>query len=136
LFEALPATKQTSKVVLVVTPDVAKTVAGLQGQNGPLYPAMSCTGGKIGMLDVMVSESLVTIGIDELLLDADGVGGDAEPNTFDAARHASIAMDDAPAAGAQNLTSMWQTNSVALRIERYFGVEVLRPCAAKMTGIL
>lgn len=136
LFEALPATKQTSKVFLIITPDVAKAVTGLQGANGPLYPAMSCTGGTIGTTPVLVSEQLVTIGVDGLLLDADGIGGDSEPNTFDAARHASIAMDDAPSDGAQNLTSMWQTNSVALRIERYFGIEQLRPCAAKMTGIL
>ena len=35
------------------------------------------------------------------------------------ARHASVQMEDAPGGGAQNLVSLWQTDTAGIKLTRY-----------------
>jgi HK97 family phage major capsid protein len=62
-----------------------------------------------------------------ILLDGDRVLADVESLGIDVARHASLQMDDAPTMDAITPTgtstvSLWQTNSVAVKISALFGV--------------
>jgi hypothetical protein len=59
-----------------------------------------------------------------LLFDAAQLVGNTDVIVMNSARHAGLVMDDAPSDGAANLVSLWQTNSKALRAERWFGAEV------------
>jgi hypothetical protein len=64
-----------------------------------------------------------------MLIDGDRVGGDVESVGLDLARHASIEMSDTPAGNVTtptpaNMVSMFQTNSVAVKLSAYYGAAV------------
>lgn len=92
------------------------------------FPNVTMSGGSIDGVPLIVSNyvpqsaggsRLVLAFASEIYLADDGVV------TVSASREASILMDDAPAmnsgtpTGSNNLVSMFQTNSIALRAERY-----------------
>ena len=95
----------------------------------PVFGGMSAQGGSFNGLPVIVSEYVTQIGdtgsspivflnTNEILLADDGTV------TIDASNQASLEMSDAPAHNSHtptgaSLVSMWQTNSVALKAERY-----------------
>lgn len=55
-----------------------------------------------------------------VLMDASEVFlADDGETMLDVSREASLQMDDAPAAGAQSLVSLWQNNLIGIRAERY-----------------
>lgn len=135
MISELPSTGSTSKLYLILASDVARMVTGLHGSDGTLlYPEMSVAGGFIGKLPVLVSDELAAGSA--LLIDADGIAADTEEVRFATASHASLQMDDAPADAAANLVSLWQTNSRALRAERFFGVEVMRWNVVSATNLI
>jgi HK97 family phage major capsid protein len=112
------------------TPAVARMLSFMTDSLGnPAFPGITPTGGSYKGVPVRVSNYLANNGgsggapfilVDEAevyLADDGGV-------TLDASEEASIEMSDAPtgAAGtptAAQLVSMWQTNSIALRAERF-----------------
>lgn len=95
----------------------------------PVFGGMSAQGGTFNGLPVIVSEYVSQVGetgsspivflnTNEILLADDGTV------TIDASNQASLEMSDAPAHNSgtptgASLVSMWQTNSVALKAERY-----------------
>lgn len=104
----------------------AKTAMQLSLIRNPLgaklYPDMNMTGGMWQGLPVIVSEyvgnNLVLMNANEVYLADDG------SVVIDASREASLEMDDAPKGDSitptgASLVSMWQTNSVAIRAERF-----------------
>lgn len=75
------------------------------------------------MTDAIETDSIMLINAAEIAAN----GGRVE---LDVARHASIHLATNPGSGAQQQTSLWQTNSRAIRAERHFGFERLTAEAA------
>lgn len=76
-----------------------------------------------------------------MLIDGDRILADVEALGIDVARHAALQMDDAPSMDASAPTatpvvSLWQTNSVAIKISALFGAVAGTPDAvAVMTNV-
>ncbi len=114
------------------TPAVARLLAFLRNALGnPVFPGVTPFGGALDGIPLRVSNYLANNGgsggapfilVDEAevyLADDGGV-------TLDASEQASIEMSDAPAgaagvptASSVSVVNMWQTNSIALRAERF-----------------
>ena len=130
---AAVATKGTSRLFLVISPAVANQLATYSNSatGGQAFPTMTPSGGTLAGVTALVSDQVPSDSNGELMLliDADQIALSDETLTLDASRYADIAMDDAPDVGAQSMTSMFQTNSVALKAERWFGYQRLRDTA-------
>ena len=122
---------ETSKLFLIAEP---KPVAAVRF-------ARALVGGGFGDISLLASDALPSG--TALLVDADAVVGSSEAITVDSARHASLLMDNAPtmssggigspdAPTGASLVSLFQTNSVALRAERYWGAAVVGTDAVAM----
>lgn len=113
---------------LVVTPAVVNTLLGTGPDN---YPDLTPNGGSVNGITVVVSNQLSedSSGADIAMIDASQVFFGADPITLDASSEASLIFDDSPAGGASNQVSLYQTNSTALRAERWFAVERMRDSA-------
>ena len=115
---------ETSKLFLIAEP---KPVAAVRF-------ARALVGGGSGDITLLASDALPA-GV-ALLVDADQVAAGAEAIAVDSARHASLLMDSAPTmssggigspdapTGAQ-LVSLFQTNAVGLKAERYWGFSIV-----------
>lgn len=115
------------------TPAVARALATLTNPLGQyVYPTMTMNGGSIGGVPVRVSNYLANNGgsggAPFILVDESEIWlADDGSVTLDASEQATIEMTDAPV-GSSSATvtsngspfvSMWQTNSIALRAERF-----------------
>jgi HK97 family phage major capsid protein len=115
------------------TPAVARMLAFSRDPLGTrAFPEMTPQGGSLDGVPVRVSQYLANNGgsggaILALIDEAEIFLADDGSVTVDASEQASIEMSDAPAgssnptvaASSVNLVSMWQTNSIALRAERF-----------------
>lgn len=128
----------TSRLYLVADPGTARALATMAGADErPAFPGVGPLGGEIANMPLLVSDQLApdSDGGRLVLIDAAGIAGGYDTITLAASRAASLQLDDAPADGAHSATSLWQTNSRALRAERYFGFKALREnAAAGITG--
>jgi len=97
----------------------AKRLAIMQSSSGFAFPTMTPNGGTLVGIPAVVTDAVEDDEV--LLLDARRIAADDSVITLQAARHAALAMDSEPSADAQPLTSLWQTNSTALRAERRIG---------------
>lgn len=110
----------------------ASTALSLSLMRNPLgqkeFPDITLLGGTLEGLPVIVSEYMPTVtagGYVELVNARDVWVADEDGIAIDMSREASLQMDNAP--GTQNaltgagtsLVSMWQTNAVAFRAERF-----------------
>lgn len=107
----------------------------------PLYPGVTMNGGTLNGVPVIVSEYLdnsagsgggllILANARDIWLADDG------QFTIDASREASLQMDDAPdnasyPANPTTTVSMFQTNSVAIRVERYINWQKRRSTAVQ-----
>src|SRR5690606_28750715 len=110
-----------SRLLWVVSPGVANTLAfypSAPGSSDPAFPNMTPAGGSIQGVHVLPSTAVAADS--SLLIDPTGLMGDSETILIDASRHGSLQLDDDPTEGAAQHTSLWQTNTVALRAERWF----------------
>ena len=132
-----------------LTPNAIIMAAGnalaLSMMVGPLgqraFPGISATGGDFNGLPVVVSEYVSQVGDSSgspiIMLNTNEVYlADDGQVTIDASREASLEMLDNPtnnsATGtATSLVSMFQTNSVALKAERYINWAVRRPAGVQ-----
>jgi HK97 family phage major capsid protein len=115
------------------TPAVARMLAFSRDPLGArAFPEMTPQGGTLDGVPVRVSQYLAHNGgsggaILALIDEAEIFLADDGSVTVDASEQASIEMSDTPAgssnptvaASSVNLVSMWQTNSIALRAERF-----------------
>ena len=119
-----------ASLYFVVSPDVAKAASTLMTSDGlDAFPAMSAQGGEMANLPAIVSATLPAGTI--YLIDAAGLGGEAESIDVKLSGQATIEMADNPAQDAstatgQNLVSLFQTNSIGLMATCYFGIRRLR----------
>jgi len=134
LWAPWDSTNLGARPAYYTTPAIARLLAfrryALSGQS--VYPNMTPTGGSIDGIPVRVSQYLANNGgsggAPFILVDESEVYlADDGSVTVDASEQASIEMSDTPAgssnptvaASSVNLVSMWQTNSIAIRAERY-----------------
>lgn len=115
------------------TPAVARFLASLRDALGnKAFPGLTMTGGELDGVPVRVSQYLANNGgsggAPFILVDESEIYlADDGSVTLDASEQASVEMSNTPAgsssatvaASATNLVSMWQTNSIAFRAERY-----------------
>lgn len=106
----------------------------------PEFPGISMTGGTFNGMPVIVSD-YIPAGVVVLANASDIYLADEGGVQVDMSREASLEMADNPAhnsdvpTGATSLVSMFQTNSVAFRVERYINWARRRPSAvAILTG--
>lgn len=127
-------TGATSALFLLLSAETAKQIATLATNDGAqAFPAMTPSGGTLCGVRVIVSDEVPDGSI--VLIDADQIVVDDGPITLDQATSATLQMDDAPAEGASNLVSLFQTDSIALRAERWASWKRLRQSAvAVVTG--
>lgn len=111
-----------SGLVWVLRSNQAASLAMLTNTLGqPEFPSITTDGGRLFGFEVVVSDSVpindvVLLKPSEILLADDG------QVTIDISREASLQMDNAPdnpPTASTNMVSMFQTNSVAIRAERY-----------------
>ncbi len=128
LHDALSAitSRGTGRAVAIVPPAVA---VDLSMAAGSAYDQMTPTGGTIRGVRVMVSDQ-VPNGADVIVVDPSKLNIDPGIVTLATSTAGAIQMDDNPSAGAQNLVSLYQTNSAALRAERRISYSILRSDAA------
>ena len=132
----------SSKFFLIVDSNTAKRLAA-DGTTigGQAHPGMTPNGGTLAGVNVLVSDQIPVTGspgAQIIMIDASGLAGDSGPVTLDQSREASLLMNDAPVMSAggvgspdtptgASLVSLWQSNSRALRAERWFAFAKLRP---------
>ena len=119
-----------SSAFWIMTQQQAAKIAMMNNTfSSPVYPTMTTTGGTLLGFPVIASENIpsatgspiegypliLALG-DEIMLADDGV------TMIDASNQASIQMDsapDSPVVASSIMVSLWQTNSTALRAERW-----------------
>lgn len=122
------ANNPANEATFIMSTTTARALSMLQNPLGQSeYPGLTARGGTFLGYPVIVSnyvpadstgQTVILVNASDIMIADDGVV------TLDASREASIQMDDAPShnsgtpAPAQ-VVSMFQTNSVALRAERY-----------------
>src|SRR5690606_22085320 len=82
-----------------------------------LFPDVTAFGGSIFGIPLLVSAgcpdaTLALIDADSLLVTDAGIG-------IDAVRHASFQFNSAPSAGATDVVSLFQTNAIGVKVERW-----------------
>lgn len=133
LWAAWDSTFLGSRPAYYTSPAVARMLAFLREPLGnAAFPQMTPQGGSIDGVPVRVSQYMAQTGgsggaILALVDEAEIFLADDGSVTVDASEQASIEMSDTPAgssnptvaASSTNLVSMWQTDSIALRAERF-----------------
>jgi HK97 family phage major capsid protein/HK97 family phage prohead protease len=116
--------------VLITTQQIAMRIGSLLNSFGvPMFPSASAQGGSIQGVPIVVSENIpsttgsptegwpiILLSAREILLADDG------QVTVDASREASLQMEtapDSPPTASTLYQSLWQTNSVGIRAERF-----------------
>ena len=107
----------------VMTPSQALAISMMQNALGqPEFSGITAMGGTFFGLPVVVSNNvpvntsgghIILVNQSDILVADDGVV------TIDVSNQASLQMSDTPAAGAQQLVSLFQNNLVAVRAERF-----------------
>jgi HK97 family phage major capsid protein len=126
----------------IMDPIMALSIGMLSNALGQAeFPGINMNGGIFFGLPVVVSSNVPHVAGSEgppvveastmivLCLPSEILLADDGGVTLDASREASLQLDDAPAAGAATLVSLWQNNMVALRAERYINWQRRRPQA-------
>lgn len=125
-----------SALFFITTPAIAKALSTIANDDGSAaFPDARWDGGEISGIPILVSDG-VTAG-QLILVDASGIAGDAGGMVLDDARHVTLDLNDAPDSppvASTSLTNLWQHDLVAIRAERWFGVERLRTSAVAIIG--
>ena len=132
----------------IMSPTTAMALGLMTNSLGnQVFPGMSINGGTFQGLPVVVSNAAGLVGASDgshivvLLKQSDILLADDGQVAVDASREASLEMSDAPANQSANgtgasLVSMFQTNSVAIRAERWINWVKARSTAAYyLTGV-
>ena len=120
-------TSARSRLFLLVTPAIAKTLSVLHTSSGDAaFPAAQYNGGQVGGIEIVPSDA-VTSG-QMILVDAQQLALASEAILLDASDQASVQMDtapDSPPTSATNMVSLWQMDMLGLKATRFFGATKL-----------
>lgn len=137
---AIPSDK-SARWHLAVGTDTAKRMSLAETTTGARrFPEMTPAGGYVAGIRTTPTEALTNTA---LVVDASGLVGVSETIELRSSGNAALEMSDEPTMTAEpssaqsksNLVSMFQTNSVALRAERRFGYEAIRPCVVEIDDV-
>jgi len=132
--------QNVANLVLLMPNTVALSLGMMRNSLGqPEFPNIGMTGGSIEGLPVIVSQYVHTTAAGDMLIaaNAQSIGlADDDAVSVEASREASLEMSDAPTGSsgvptAVSLVSMWQTNSIALKAERFVNWKKLRAGAVQ-----
>jgi Phage capsid family len=130
LFAVNATGNGNAALYFLVSPGAAKAAATMP----LLFPNMTPSGGEMFGVTALVSNA-----VDEdtiVLIDANGIGGDAGPITLKASNEADIDFADNPTGDGGQMVSLFQTNATALMAVTSFAAERLRDDAvAVLQGI-
>jgi hypothetical protein len=107
-----------SKLWLVCSPKLAKTLSLLQGTGGYLVQ-----NGAIGPISLAPSDAATTVAT---LLDARQIAAELDSVTLDRANEGALQLDDAPTSSPQPMVNLWQENLTGLKCEIRFGAVATR----------
>ena len=132
------STGPTSHVFVVHRPEAIKKIMMLTTDTGGrVFPRVGLAGGDIAPGLTLAASDQLAAG-NAVAFSADGIAAAADTVVLDSSRNAILALDTAPTTptAATVMTSLFQSDMVGLRAERYFGFSVVRPTAvASLTGI-
>ena len=141
----IAANNTPSSAVLIMNGTTALALSLMVNALGqPEFPSVSMSGGTLNGVPVIVSEYIPTDSTGSIVIMAnagDIYMGDEGGVMVDMSREASLEMDDAPTHDSDtptgtSLVSLWQTNSVAMRAERFINWKLRRESAvAYLTGV-
>jgi hypothetical protein len=127
------STGSQSKLFFVTSSTIAKGLSAMGGNSGQSFGAMTPSGGEIFGVETVVSD---VVAEDEIILiSADQIACSAGTLGLSASSHSTLRLSDTPDS-EPTMTSLWQANLRAIRVERYMGATPLRDtCAAILTGV-
>jgi HK97 family phage major capsid protein len=120
-------TNAQSRVFVITTPLIVKQLAMLYDDGGLVFLNLTPTGGEISGMTVMASDQVATGNI--IMVDATGICGESDVVTLDSSTAAALQMSATPTDSAQPMVSLFQSNMVGLKAERWFGADRLRDSA-------
>jgi len=137
LIAAFVATNQNVASLVLITPNTVALALSLMRNSlgGREFDGIGVKGGTLEGIPVIASQYAHTAAAGNMLIAANAsmIGlADDDVVTVEASREASLEMSDAPVGTADGtqaavaLVSMWQTNSIALRAERFINWKKLR----------
>jgi hypothetical protein len=134
---AAVATGSASRLYLITTSTVGKQLTSLSaGGAARTFPDATYRGGELAGIEILISDGAPASTI--TLIDASGIGFAVENVRIDTSAQASVQLNDAPDSpptASTNLLSLWQSNLVAVLIERFFAARAVRPnSVAQITG--
>jgi hypothetical protein len=141
-FDALLAavtTTATSKLFYVTSPTNMKGLLVKANAGGqPAYPGVTINGGTIfGGITAIASDQISSTAA--LLFDAQAVVGNADlivPGRSEQSTLQVQTSPDSPPVAGTTLLSLWQSNLVALRMERFFAFTIMRSSGvASLSGV-
>ena len=124
----LAANQNPATAALIMTPTLAYAIGNIQTPLGTLaFPNIGMNGGELGGLPVIVSQNVPTVSAGSYIIMVDTRSlllADDGQVTIDVSYEASLQMDDSPTnasnpIAATSVVSLWQTNSLGIRAERY-----------------
>jgi len=127
-----------AKLFFITTRTIAEALSFLPDSAGAAaFPTMTPTGGTIAGVPVIVCDEVTSGEI--ILCDAQQVAAGTQGTlVLDAATETSIQFDtapDSPTTASTNIVSLYQSDIIALKAERWLGAKLLRTAgAAKITG--
>jgi hypothetical protein len=126
------STGADSKIFFVVSSSTAKRLSVMGDTvGGSAFPDMSPSGGSIGNTPTLVSDGLPSNYL--VALDASQIAVGAEPgmnlSTSEQALVAADSSPDSPPVAGTVMTSLWQSDLIAIMTERFWGAERLRTTA-------
>ncbi len=124
-----------SRLFLIVPPSIAKRWAMLSTNGVAAFPGLGVMGGTIADITVIASDGCTAGQI--VLVDASGIGASTGEVSLANMSEGSVVLDSAPNSpptGSDALISLWQTNQVAVVVERWFTGVKLRPDAVAVTN--
>ena len=141
----IAANNTPSSAVLIMNGTTALALSLMTNALGqPEFPSVSMSGGTLNGVPVIVSEHIPTDSTGSIVVMANAGDiylGDEGGVMVDMSREASLEMDNAPTHNSDtptgsSLVSLWQTNSVAMRAERFINWKLRRASAvAYLTGV-
>jgi hypothetical protein len=130
-------TSEVPRVYLVIPVTLAKQAVLMSTPDGQLlYPTLTLSGGFIASVPTMVVSD-AEMGADDAVVafDASMLAANAGDIDFAISTEADVQMLDAPLAGAQPMSSLWQSGMVGLRAVREFGAAFLDPMSIRRAVI-
>lgn len=123
-----------SRAAWVTHPQTASLLATTAVNSVPTYPGVLATGGRLHGIPVLTSLGSPVGQV--ALIDASFLRLATDPPELDVSRSATLQMDSAPTPGAASVTSMWQSNSYALRAVRLMSWHLIGTGHASYTTVV